>query len=88
MADEADRAQPYIENVVAEGRARAELAAKNERLRPIIQVLDGKRFGICHYCETPIRPGNLFCETDKEAPEHSCSVEWEHEHVRKRDLGL
>lgn len=88
MADEADCAQPYIDGIVAAGIARAEYAAQHERLRPIVQQLGKERFGVCHYCGSPIRPGNLFCENDIEEPEHSCAAEWEHERVRRKDLGL
>jgi len=88
MADVADRADPVIEHVIDDARARARFALDNPRLRPIIQVLDGVRFGICHYCESEIRPGNLFCDPDQEAPEHSCSVESEHERARKEAMGL
>lgn len=86
--DDADRAQPYIDDVITAGRARAEHAAKNHRLRPIIQEMDGQRFGICHHCESPVRPGHLFCPNDPVEPEHSCAVEWEHERQRKEAMGL
>lgn len=85
--DDADRAGDSIDNFEA-GVIRAISAAAQQRaLAPIVQELDGTRFGVCHYCESPIRPGNLFCEEDKEAPEYSCSVEWEYERKRREAAG-
>lgn len=88
MTDVADRADPLIERTIDDARARAKFALDNPRLRPIVQELDGTRFGICHYCESPIRPGHLFCPTDTVEPENSCAVSWEHERERKEALGL
>lgn len=88
MADDADRAGDNTDKFEAAAIKAISGAAKHRDLRPIIQVLDGKRFGICHYCESPIRPGNLFCDPDREEPEHSCSVESEHERKRKEAMGL
>ncbi len=88
MADDADRADGRIQEMIDDGRARAKLAMENPSLRPIIQVLDGTRFGVCHFCESPIIPGHLFCQTDTIEPEHSCAVEWEYERARKKALGL
>ena len=85
--DDADIAGPYIQRTIDEGMARAKLAMDNPRLRPIIQVLDGTRFGVCHFCQSEIMPGHLFCPTDPIEPEHSCAVEWEHERKRKEALG-
>lgn len=85
--DNSDRATQQEE--LARGLAlefRREL--DNPRMAPIVQVLDGTRFGVCHYCESPIRPGNLFCEIYPEDPHHSCSAEWEHERQRKKAMGL
>jgi hypothetical protein len=87
LMDEADMADQHIQSAIDGGRARAKVAMGNPSLRPIIQVLDGTRFGICHYCESEIMPGHLFCPTDPE-PEHSCAVEWEHERKRKEASGL
>lgn len=89
MADDADRAGPSIEAVVAAGRARAKHALDNPRLRPIVQVIEGTRHrvGICHYCESEITPGHLFCPTDPVEPEQSCAVVWEHERQRKEANG-
>lgn len=88
MADDVDRAGPVIQNVVDDGIARVRRALDSSRLTPIVQDLDGMRFGVCHYCESPIRPGNLFYEKYKEDPPHSCSAEWERERQRMKDSGL
>lgn len=88
MADDADKAGPRIDDVISDGRARARRALENPSLRPIIQELDGVRFGVCHFCESPIQPGHLFCPVDTIEPEHSCSVLWEHTRKRKEDMGL
>lgn len=87
MADDADIAEPYIQRTIDEERARAKWAMDNPRLRPIIQVIDDTRFGVCHYCQSEIMPGHLFCPTDIDEPEHSCALEWERERKRKEDLG-
>jgi hypothetical protein len=87
MADDADIADAQIANTITDALARARLALAAPSLTPIVQELDGVRFGVCHYCESPIRPGGLFCPPDPE-PEHSCSVEWERERVRRKAAGL
>lgn len=88
MADDADRSDGPIQAVIDAGRERAKRAMENERLRPIIQVLDDVRFGVCHFCESEIRPGNLFCPTDEIDPDESCAVMWEHQRKRREDMGL
>lgn len=88
MADDVDRAGPVIQRTIDEALARAKFALDNPRLRPIVQELDGTRFGICHYCESPIRPGHLFCPTDAIEPENSCAVSWEHLRARTEAMGL
>lgn len=85
MADDCDRADQRITDAVADGIAECRRAPS---LTPIIQVLDGIRFGVCHYCETEIRPGHLFCPTDAIDPDESCAVLWEHMRRRKEDMGL
>ena len=85
--DDADRAAPEVMAIVDAGIARAKYAMDNPRLRPIVQVLDGTRYGVCHYCQSEIMPGHLFCPTDTDEPEHSCAVEWEHERKRREDTG-
>lgn len=89
MADEADRSAPYIEAVEHDGLARARAAIANPRLKPIIQRIEGSthRVGLCHYCQSNIAPGHLFCHVDKDEPEQSCSVQWEYEDARRRDQG-
>lgn len=86
--DAADVSSPRIQAAIDDGIARARRELDNPRLAPIVQELDGTRFGVCHYCESPIRPGNLFCEIYKEDPFHSCSAEWERERQRKKAMGI
>lgn len=88
MTDDADRAQPNIENVIEDGRKRAERDFINSRLLPIIQEMDGVRFGVCHYCESEIAPGHLFCPADTEEPQYSCSIMDEQKRKRDRANGL
>lgn len=86
--DEADISSPRIQAVIDDGIARARRALDSQRLAPIVTELDGVRFGVCHYCESPIKPGHLFCAVDMEEPEHSCGAEWEREYLRKKAGGL
>lgn len=37
--------------------------------------------GVCHWCESPVQAGRVFCSTE-------CSGDYEHDRLRKRDLGL
>lgn len=76
--DIADASDESIIAAVAIGVVRAQEALKTRKLLPI---------GVCHYCESPVRPGTLFCEADKDEPEHSCSVEWEYIQQRQRENG-
>jgi hypothetical protein len=85
--DDADRADERIQNMIDDGMARAKQAMDNPRLRPIIQEIDGHRYGLCHYCMSNIAPGHLFCPVDVDEPENSCSAMAEHERLRKRDMG-
>lgn len=86
--DDADRAGPVIQSVIDDARANAKRALDNPSLRPIIMELDGVRFGVCHYCESEIQPGHLFCPNDPIDPAESCAVLLEHETRRKKELGL
>ena len=88
MADAADRSDERIQHAVDAGWERAKRAMENPRLRPIVQVLDNIRFGVCHFCESEIQPGHLFCPTDEVEPDGSCAVLWEHQRKRKEDMGL
>lgn len=87
MADDADMSDDRIQSAIDSGIARARNAMDNPSLRPIILEIDGVRFGICHYCESEIMPGHLFCPTDVDDPEHSCSVGLEHERRRREAIG-
>lgn len=56
MADDVDRAQERIDNVVEGGRAIAgEKAAKVRALVPI---------SYCYYCGTFVNQGMVFCDAD------------------------
>ena len=82
--DDADMSDGRIQSAVDAGIARAKYAVDNPRLRPIILEMDGKRFGVCHHCESTIQPGHLFCPAE---PEYSCAAGWEHERRRMDALG-
>ena len=86
--DDADRAGPVIQHVIDDARANAKRALDNPSLHPIIQVMDGIRFGVCHYCESEIQPGHLFCPNDPIDPAESCAVQWEHMRKRKEAMGI
>ena len=68
--DDADRAEPRILQLIEDGMARAKLAA--ERSLPAI--------GVCHWCESPVKPGRTFCSKD-------CCVDYEHDRIRRKELG-
>jgi RNA polymerase-binding transcription factor DksA len=88
MADDADRAGDNTDKFEADAIKAISDAAQRRTLIPIIQELDKTRYGVCHYCESAIKPGHLFCPTDEAEPDKSCAFEWEHERARKKDLGL
>ena len=52
--DDADRAAPNIEALIASGMARARQQA--ERSLPSI--------GVCHWCESPVGAGRTFCSRE------------------------
>lgn len=86
MSDDADRAGDNTDKFEADAIHAVQAAAKRRSLIPIIQEMDGVRFGVCHYCESPIKPGHLFCQIDTEEPDKSCAFEWEREQeARKRN---
>lgn len=86
--DDADRAGDNIDRFESGAIKAVQAAATKRSLIPIIQELDGARFGICHYCESPIKPGRLFCDTDLVEPDKSCNLMYEHERKRKEASGL
>lgn len=88
MADDADRADDPIQATIDAGRVRARNALKNPRLRPIVQIVNGKLISLCHYCESDITTNHLFCPNDPIEPEHSCALMWEHARQRKEAMGL
>jgi hypothetical protein len=54
MADDADIADSRIENMIADGLARARLAL--ERQLPAV--------GSCHWCDSVVAPGRVFCSKE------------------------
>lgn len=52
--DDADRAAPSIENMIADGVAR--VRQKMERSLPSI--------GCCHWCESIVGAGRIFCSKE------------------------
>lgn len=75
--DAADSSDDKITAVEQIGVEAARRALRNPVLVPI---------GLCHYCESEIMPGHLFCPTDVDDPEHSCSVGLEHERKRREAI--
>lgn len=74
MADDADRADDRVQNIIDGGIAIAQEKAKAARiLRPC---------GTCYYCNSTINAGAVFC------PDDDCDQDWHHEYQRKKDLGL
>lgn len=88
MSDCADNSDDKIEAAIAIGRAKAEQDALNFKLKPIIIVENSERYGVCHWCESPITPGHLFCEKDPHDPGMCCSESWDHQEKRLKALGL
>lgn len=81
MGDVADDSDQRIMDSVNEGISRARRALNTQRLTPIIQELDGMRFGVCYWCESPIRPGTLFCCKE-------CGDDYSYEKQRHKDMGV
>lgn len=71
MADDADRADKRITDTVDDGIAAARHAMSNSL----------KACGVCHFCESPISTGRVFCSTE-------CCEDWRHEQERRKALGL
>ncbi len=67
--DDADRSDDKIIAVELIGVEAARRALRNPMLLPI---------GVCHHCESPVSPHQLFCPTDEVEPEQSCAVQWEY----------
>lgn len=88
MSDCADDSDAKIHNLVTLGREKIDRALVNSRLRPIVFEVDGERFGVCHWCESPIKPGNLFCARDPRDEGMCCSESWDHDNKRRKDTGV
>lgn len=54
MADDADRAQPNIDNAVEDGLAEARRGLGRD-IQPT---------GQCYYCDAPVPENHLFCDLD------------------------
>ena len=88
MSDCADDSDAKIHNLVVLGMEKAERDAVKTRLLPIILELDGDRWGVCHWCESDITPGQLFCPKDPNDTGMCCSEAHDHDTKRRKDLGL
>ena len=69
--DDADRSDQRITDTVDDG-IQASRRALNNSL---------KYCGVCHWCESPVSTGRVFCSTE-------CCKFYEHERQRRKDLGL
>lgn len=87
MSDAADDSDGKIEAMTEMGVARIRSIMATRDLMPIVLEMDGIRFGVCHFCETEVQPGHLFCPTDVVEPEQSCVVLWEHARKRRKATG-
>jgi len=67
--DDADRSDDKIEALSQIGIEAARKALRNPSLLPM---------GLCHHCESPVAPNQLFCPTDEVEPEQSCAIQWEY----------
>jgi len=87
MADCADNSDDKIEATVLLGRAKVERDAINFKLRPIVFEDIQGTVGICHWCESYIRPGNLFCTRDPQDEGMCCSESYDHDTKRRKETG-
>lgn len=71
MSDIADLADQPIQHAIDDGIAKA----RRELSTVLIPV------GMCHWCESPLPAGKLFC------PDDSCDVDWQHNQERRRATG-
>lgn len=71
MSDDADRADQRITDTIEDGVAASRRALGNSLAA----------CGCCHYCESPVRAGMVFCNK-------TCLDDWQHEQDRKKALGL
>jgi hypothetical protein len=69
--DDADRAGPNIDNMIADGIAKSRLEIGTNNLTAC---------GVCLWCESPVSAGRVFC-----SPE--CHHDYMHDAQRRRDTG-
>lgn len=67
MADEADMSDGRIQQMIDDGIARA----RRTKVKSLIAI------GVCHWCESPVAPGRLFCDKD-------CLDDHTHDSERRR----
>ena len=71
MSDDADRADQRITDTIEDGVAASRRALGNSLAA----------CGVCHWCESPIATGRVFCSTE-------CCNDFEHERQRRKDMGF
>lgn len=71
IMDDADRSDQRIADTVDDGIHAARRALNNSLAA----------MGLCHWCESPIATGRVFCST-------SCHADWQHERDRRKALGM
>lgn len=87
MADCADLATPYINEIVVAGQERIQRELATRKVYPIVLMNGSERYGVCHWCEAPIIPGYLFCPKDPQDDGKSCSEMHDHEQQRLKAHG-
>lgn len=71
MSDLADDSDQRIADVVTVGIARAQRNLGHSLLA----------FGACHWCESPVEGGRVFCSAE-------CGADWARDRQRRQDCGL
>lgn len=72
MADDCDRAADHIERTETAQLAAVSRAAGQRDLMPC---------GLCHWCESPVGAGRIFCHDD------SCAEDWQRDQDARRRAG-
>lgn len=87
MADCADNTDEKIAVTVALGRAKIEWEIANNKLKPVVFEDENGMHGVCHWCDSTIQLGQLFCTKDPHDDGMCCSESWDHDHKRRKDTG-